>query len=221
MTSSATARALAPGDRLVLATHNRGKLAEFELLLRGTGITLASAAEFGLAEPEETEDSFAGNARLKAVAASGACGLPALADDSGFCLAALDGAPGIYSARWAGPGRDFGLAMRRVHEALAASTTPADHRAWFISVMCLAWPDGRTELFEGRIDGAFCWPPQGSHGHGYDPVFLPDGSALRFAEMAEADKNRISHRGRCFERFAAACLPTHQPANAPPGAPDR
>ena len=200
-------RRLAPSERLVLASHNAGKLAEFALLLQGRDIALLGAGALGLPEPEETGDSFAANAELKALAAARASGLPALADDSGFCLRALDGAPGIYSARWAGPGRDFGVAMRRVQEAVAASATPADDAAWFISVLCLAWPDGHTENFEGRIDGSFRWPPAGNNGHGYDPVFQPEGQALRFAEMTEGEKNAASHRARAFALFASACLP--------------
>ncbi len=200
-------RKLERGDRLVLATHNSGKLAEFAQLLDGSGISLTSAASLGLQEPEETEDSFAGNARLKALAAATASGLPALADDSGFCLRALGGAPGIFSARWAGPGKDFTLAMERVRDALAASANPADDAAWFISVLCLAWPDGHCQSFEGRIDGAMRWPPRGGNGHGYDPVFEPAGETRRFAEMTDPEKNAISHRGRSFALFARGCLP--------------
>ncbi len=200
------ARRLARGDRLVIASHNRGKLAEFDLLLAGSGTTLLSAGTLGLAEPDETEDSFAGNARLKAQLAAAASGLPALADDSGFCLRALDGAPGIHSARWAGPDRDFASAMQRVHDAVMACPDPSD-AAWFISVLCIAWPDGHTESFEGRVDGIMCWPPRGTNGHGYDPVFQPEGHALRFAEMTDMEKNAISHRARSFDLFAAACLP--------------
>ena len=207
-TAPGLVRRLAPGDQLVLASHNRGKLAEFDLLLAGSGIALLSAAALGLAEPEETEDSFIGNARLKALAAATASGLPALADDSGFCVRALDGAPGIHSARWAGPDRDFAMAMRRVHDAVAAAgAAGGSDAAWFISVLCLAWPDGRTEAFEGRIDGALCWPPRGTNGHGYDPVFQPEGEVRRFAEMTDLEKNAISHRARAFARFAKACLP--------------
>ena len=200
------ARRLQRGDRLVLASHNRGKLAEFDLLLAGSGVTLLSAGALGLAEPDETEDSFEANARLKAMAAARSSGLPALADDSGFCVAALDGAPGIYSARWAGPDRDFAWAMQRVRDAVSAHPDPSD-AAWFISALCLAWPDGHTESFEGRIDGTLCWPPRGSNGHGYDPVFRPEGQALSFAEMTDPEKNAVSHRARSFARFAAACLP--------------
>ena len=199
-------RRLARGDRMVLASHNRGKLAEFDLLLAGSGITLLSAAALGLAEPDETEDSFTGNARLKALAAATASGLPALADDSGFCVRALGGAPGVHSARWAGPQRDFAMAMQRVHDAVAAVADASD-AAWFISVLCLAWPDGHAQQFEGRIDGILRWPPCGTNGHGYDPVFQPEGQALRFAEMTDPEKNAISHRARSFALFAAACLP--------------
>ncbi len=198
---------LARGERLVVASHNAGKLAEFELLLRGRDIELIGAAELGLHEPEETEESFAGNARLKAQAAARASGMPALADDSGFCVRALGGAPGIYSARWAGPGRDFAHAMHRVREAVLAAADPGDDAAWFSCVLCLAWPDGAFASFEGRIDGALRWPPRGERGHGYDPVFQPDGHQLRFAEMADHEKNAISHRARAFAELAAACLP--------------
>lgn len=195
---------LAAGDRLVLASHNPGKIEEFRALLDGTGVTLVSAAELGLAEPDETEDSFAGNARLKAHAAAKAANLPALADDSGFCVDALDGAPGILSARWAGPGRDFGVAMQRVHDALG---NVAESKASFIAVLCLAMPDGTDAVFEGHINGQFVWPPRGTGGHGYDPVFVPNGEARSFAEMLEAEKNTISHRARAFAGFREACLP--------------
>ena len=200
-------RSLRRGDRLVIASHNPGKLAEFELLLAGRGLILLGAASLGLLEPEETADSFAGNARLKAQTAAAAAGLPALADDSGFCLRALDGAPGVYSARWAGPGRDFAQAMQRVREAVQGSATPSDDAAWFISVLCLAWPDGEHACFEGRVDGVLRWPPIGGNGHGYDPVFQPDGARLRFAEMTDQQKNAVSHRAHAFRLFAEACLP--------------
>lgn len=197
---------LSRGDRLVLASHNKGKLAEFEALLDGTGVTLVSAADLSLPEPDETADSFDGNARLKAHAAAKAANLPALADDSGFCVAALDGAPGILSARWGGPTRDFGMAMQRVHDEGAAALE-ADPHAWFIAVLCLALPDGSDAAFEGRINGQFVWPPRGTGGHGYDPVFMPNGEARSFAEMLEAEKNAISHRARAFKQFKDACLP--------------
>ena len=197
---------LAGGDRLVLASHNKGKLTEFAALLAERGVTLVSAADLDLPEPEETEDSFVGNARLKARAAATASGLPSLADDSGFCVAALDGAPGIFSARWAGDARDFGVAMQRVQDELQARGGD-DRHAWFVSVLCLALPDGRDAVFEGRIDGQFVWPPRGTGGHGYDPVFVPNGEARSFAEMLEMEKNAISHRARAFAKFRDACLP--------------
>ncbi len=197
---------LSRGDRLVLASHNQGKLAEFEALLGGSGITLVSAAALGLPEPDETADSFAGNARLKAHAAARASGLPALSDDSGFCVAALGGAPGIHSARWAGPGRDFGVAMQRVHDQ-GGEALQADPQAWFVAVLCLVLPGGDDATFEGRINGQFVWPPRGTGGHGYDPVFMPNGEARSFAEMLEAEKNAISHRARAFAQFHDACLP--------------
>ncbi len=196
---------LSRGDRLVLASHNQGKIAEFEALLGETGIELVSAAALGLAEPDETADSFAGNARLKAHAAARAADLPALADDSGFCVGALDGRPGIYSARWAGQPRDFAAAMRRMHDEAGAGLE-ADPAAWFVAVLCLAWPDGSDATFEGRIDGRFVWPPRGTGGHGYDPVFVPNGDARSFAEMLESEKNAISHRARAFAKFREACL---------------
>ena len=157
------ARQLAPGSRLVLASHNQGKLTEIIALLAPHRVDVVSVGALGLPEPEETEPDFAGNARLKALAAATASGRPALADDSGFCVAALGGAPGVVSARWAGPSKDFGAAMRRVHDELGAAI---DQRAWFISVLALAWPDGHVELFEGRVDGNVAWPPRGLHGFG-------------------------------------------------------
>lgn len=197
---------LSRGDRLVLASHNGGKLAEFAAMLDGTGITLVSAAESGLAEPEETESDFAGNARLKAHAAARASGLPALADDSGFCVKALDGRPGVLSARWGGPERDWTAAMQRVHDE-GGTALEADPAAWFICVLCLALPDGQDAVFEGRIDGSVSWPPRGSGGHGYDPVFVPRGDGRTFAEMLEVEKNAMSHRARAFALFREACLP--------------
>jgi len=194
-------RRLDPGTRLVVATHNPGKLREMRELLAPHGIELASAGELGLPEPEETEPDFAGNARLKAVAAARASGLPALADDSGFCVAVLDGAPGVVSARWAGPGRDFAAAMARVHRE--AGDAP-DRRAWFVSVLCLAWPDGEAALFEGRVDGVHVWPPRGDRGFGYDPMFLPDGSARTYGETDPAEKHATSHRARAFAKLLAA-----------------
>lgn len=187
----------------MVASHNAGKVREIDDLLKPFGIDAVSAADLGLPEPEETEDSFVGNARLKALAAARAAGLPALADDSGLCVDALDGAPGIHSARWAGPQRDFALAMRNVEERLQArkATTPEARRAHFACALCLAWPDGTSEVFEGRVDGALVWPPRGENGFGYDPVFQPDGHAETFGEMAPADKHAMSHRARAFEKF--------------------
>jgi len=199
-------RRLARGDRLVLASHNAGKLKEFDALLSPFGITLLSAGALGLPEPEETGTSFAENARLKAEAAATAAGLPALADDSGFCVRALGGAPGIYSARWGGPAKDSLLAMTRVHEEGGAALA-ADPAAWFVAVLCLAWPGGEDAVFEGRVEGRVAWPPQGAFGHGYDPIFIPEGETRRFAEMPEAEKNQVSHRGRAFGLFREACLP--------------
>jgi XTP/dITP diphosphohydrolase len=197
------ARSLGAGTRLLLASHNRGKLREIAALMAPYGIETISAADLGLPEPEETAPDFAGNARLKALAAATASGLPALADDSGFCVAALGGQPGIYSARWAGPDRDFSQAMARVHREVADNP---DRRAWFICALCLAWPDTETATFQGRVDGAYTWPPRGTHGFGYDPVFVPLGATLTFGEMAPAEKHSGSHRARAMAQLAASCL---------------
>ena len=194
---------LARGSRLVVATHNPGKLAEMTALLAPYGIETVSAGALGLPEPEETAEDFEGNARLKACAAARGAGLPALADDSGFCVAALGGAPGVVSARWAGPGRDFSVAMARVEREMGNA---ADRRAWFISVLCLALPDGRATCFTGRVDGAVSFPPRGTHGFGYDPIFVPEGDRRTFGEMRPEEKEAISHRSRAFRAFAAACL---------------
>ena len=197
------ARKLAPGSRLVLASHNKGKLREIEDLVRPLGMEVVSAAALGLSEPEEDAPDFAGNARIKALAAARASGLPALSDDSGFCVAALDGAPGVLSARWAGPGKDFAAAMALVHERIADSP---DRRAWFIAALCLAWPDGHTETFLGRVDGALVWPPRGGFGFGYDPIFLPIGATETFGEMDPAAKHAVSHRARAFAQVLVACF---------------
>lgn len=196
------ARRLAPGNRLVLATHNAGKLREMDALLAPLGVATVSAAELGLPEPDESAPDFAGNARIKALAAARG-GDVVLADDSGFCVAALGGAPGVYSARWAGPGRDFAPAMARVNRELSAA---ADRRAWFVAVLCLAWPDGYTETFLGRVDGTAVWPPRGELGFGYDPMFVPAGGTRTFGEMAAVEKHALSHRARAFEQLRAACL---------------
>jgi XTP/dITP diphosphohydrolase len=186
-------RQLQPG-RLVLATHNPGKVVELAELLSPHGLEVVSAGALGLPEPEETEDSFIGNARLKALAAATLSGLPALADDSGLCVDGLGGAPGIYSARWAGPGKDFAAAMRRVNDELGSRPRTAH----FICALCVAWPDGHTEVMEGRVDGTLVWPPRGGNGFGYDPMFLMDGKRETYGEMARAEKEADNHRARAF-----------------------
>ncbi len=191
------------GARLVIASHNAGKLREITTLLAPFGVTIAAAADLGLAEPEETGASFAENAALKARAAACASDLPALADDSGLVVPALGGLPGIHSARWAGPERDFRGAMRRVEAELGDSD---DHRAHFAAALALAWPDGHCEIFEGRVEGALSFPPRGTRGFGYDPIFVPDGHAITFAEMEPAEKHAISHRARAFRKLVAACF---------------
>ena len=197
------ARRLPPGARLVLATHNPGKLAEIDALLRPHAVAAVSTGALGLAEPVEDAPDFVGNARIKALAAARASGLPALADDSGFCVAGLSGAPGVLSARWAGPAKDFGLAMTRVQAELGAA---GDRRAWFVSALCLGWPDGRTDSFVGTVHGLATWPPRGGHGFGYDPMFIPSGHGRTFGELPPAEKHAASHRARAFEQLAAACL---------------
>ncbi len=197
------ARRLAPGERLVLASHNKGKLAEIADLLRPLGLEVVSAADLGLEEPVEDAPDFVGNARIKALAAARATGLPALADDSGFCVAALDGRPGVHSARWAGPEKDFRAAMARVNDEMGQAP---DRRAWFIAALCLGWPDGHTETFVGRVDGTAVWPPRGALGFGYDPMFLPEGAAHTFGEMAPDAKHSVSHRARAFAQLVATCL---------------
>ena len=200
--------------RLVIATHNAGKLREFEELLRPFDLSLLGAAALGLEEPEETGSTFRGNAILKAQAAARASGLVALADDSGLCVDALDGAPGVYSARWARPTKDFGAAMARVERELEAHAAPPPWRAAFVSVLALAWPDGAVETFEGRVDGSLVFPPRGTAGFGYDPIFRPDGHDRTFGEMSSHEKHGIpldgslalSHRARAFQKFAHARL---------------
>ncbi len=197
------------GDTLVLASHNPKKLKELEGLLAGRRISVRSARDLGLPEPAETEPDFTGNARLKALAAAAAAGLPALADDSGLVLAGLDGRPGVHSARWAGPGQDYPAAMARLVAALATrfgSFAAADRRAAFVSVVCLAWPDGETVCVEGRVDGQVVAEPRGSGGFGYDPMFLPEGESRTFAELTQAEKDRLSHRGRAMRALLEACF---------------
>jgi XTP/dITP diphosphohydrolase len=197
------ARRLPADARLVLASHNPGKSREFEALLTPHGVTMLSAGELGLPEPEESAPDFAGNARIKALAAAVATGLPALADDSGFCVAALAGAPGVHSARWAGSAKDFAAAMARVHDELGGTE---DRRAWFVAALCLAWPDTHTESFHARTEGSVVWPPRGDRGFGYDPIFQPAGGVLTYGEMTPQEKHPVSHRARAFAQLLAACL---------------
>ena len=196
------------GERLLLATHNRGKVEEVRALLAPHGVEVVSAADMGLPEPAETEDSFLGNARIKARAAVAATGLPALADDSGITVDALGGDPGVRTADWAETpgGRDFTLAMTRTHDALLASGAPEPWTARFVSVLVLAWPGGEEQSFEGAVEGRVAWPPRGPLGHGYDPIFVPEGHQRTFAEMTAEEKNALSHRGRSMRAFAEACL---------------
>ncbi|MGH6976897.1 MAG: RdgB/HAM1 family non-canonical purine NTP pyrophosphatase [Stellaceae bacterium] len=191
------------GGRLTIATHNPGKLVEIAELLRPYGVETIGAAALGLPEPEETGATFEANARLKAVAAARASGLPALADDSGLAVAALGGAPGIYSARWAGPKKDFAAAMQRVERELVGKP---DRRATFVAVLALAWPDDRVAIFRGEVHGTLVFPPRGPHGFGYDPIFVPEGGHETFGEMAPAAKHAVSHRGRAFAKLVAACF---------------
>jgi XTP/dITP diphosphohydrolase len=186
-----------PGDRLVIASHNPGKVEEIAALLASFGVETIAAGSLGLPEPEETGDSFEANAALKARASTEASGLPALADDSGLVVPALGGAPGIYSARWAGPAKDFRVAMERVHRELGDK----DRSARFIAVLALAWPHGDTELFRGEVDGTLTWPPRGDRGFGYDPMFIPRGGTLTFGEIDPVEKHRISHRARAFAKL--------------------
>ena len=187
--------------KLVIASHNPGKVREIEDLLRPLGIAVVGAAALGLIEPEETGHTFAENAALKARTAAEAARLPALADESGLAVAALDGAPGIYSARWAGPGKDFSFAMKKVEAALQGK---ADRRAKFVAALALAWPDGRCDVFEGEVEGALVWPPRGARGFGYDPMFVPEGYAITFGEMEPARKHEMSHRARAFAKLVKA-----------------
>ncbi len=195
---------LEAGTRLVVATHNPGKARELAEILDGR-FELVAAGELGLPEPEETEATFSGNALLKARAAADASGLIALADDSGLSVTALDGAPGIYSARWAGPGKDFAMAMRKVEERLEEAAAE-DRSAWFTSALAVAWPNGPAVVVEGRVDGTLTFPPRGDRGFGYDPIFVPEGEILTFGEMDPATKDAMSHRARAFVKLKAALL---------------
>lgn len=195
---------LIKGMRLVVATHNPGKAVEIDALLDGH-YEVVTAAGLNLPEPEETESTFAGNALLKARHAADRAGEVALADDSGLSVAALDGAPGIFSARWAGPDKDFAFAMRRVEERLEEIGSD-DRRAWFTSALAVAWPDGATVVVEGRVDGLLTFPPRGDRGFGYDPIFVPDGYSQTFGELDPALKDSISHRARAFAKLKAALI---------------
>jgi XTP/dITP diphosphohydrolase len=196
------------GTTLLVATHNAGKLEEFREILGPLGITVTSAKEHGLPEPVETEATFVGNARIKAHAAAQATGLPALADDSGLEVAALNGAPGVYTADWAETpnGRDFIMAMTKTHDALIAANAPEPWTARFCCTLVLAWPDGHDEVFEGHVNGALVWPRRGADGHGYDPMFQPDGEDRTFAEMSHAEKNALSHRGAAIAALLKGCF---------------
>src|ERR1700676_145407 len=201
--------------RLVIATHNPGKLAEMRELLAPHGVEAISAGELGLGEPEETGDTFGANATIKAIAAAKSAELPEFADDSGLVVDALDGAPGIFSARWAGPNKDFSAAMTRIERLLQerGATAPAQRKAHFVSALCVAWPDGHLEEVEARADGTLVWPPRGTAGFGYDPAFQPDGHTRSFGEMSSIEKDGLpplglglSHRARAFVNLAEICL---------------
>ncbi|WP_050928838.1 RdgB/HAM1 family non-canonical purine NTP pyrophosphatase [Aestuariivita boseongensis] len=196
------------GDRLLVATHNQGKLEEIAHLLEPYGVAVVGAAEMNLPEPEETETTFVGNARIKAHAAAKATGLPALSDDSGIEIDALDGAPGVYTADWAETpnGRDFVMAMTRAHDELEAKDAPHPRTARFCCTLVLAWPDGHDEVFPGVMEGEIVWPMRGDQGHGYDPIFQPKGYAQTFGEMDRWEKNRISHRADAFRKLVAGCF---------------
>ena len=189
--------------RLVIATHNKGKLAEIDDLLRPYHVDVVSAGDLGLPEPDETGATFEANAELKARAATEASGIPALADDSGLVVPSVGGEPGIFSARWAGPQRDFALAMRTVQDRLGEKR---ERRAHFVAVLALAWPDDHVEVFRGEAHGTLIWPPRGTKGFGYDPMFLPDGHALTFGELEPEQKHGISHRANAFRKLVAACF---------------
>ena len=213
MNAKETPRLCLP-KRLVAATHNAGKLREIGDLLRPFGIEAVGSAALGLLEPEETGSTFRDNAVLKAEAAARASGAAALADDSGLCVEALGGAPGVLSARWAGDARDFALAMTRIERELRAARAPQPWRAYFTSALALAWPDGRVEVFDGRVDGELLFPPRGTQGFGYDPIFRPDGHVRTFGEMSAAEKHglppdgslALSHRARAFQKLSQALL---------------
>ena len=191
------------GEALVLASHNPGKVREIAALMQPFAVKVISAGALGLPEPEETGTTFEANAELKALAAARASERPALADDSGLCVVALGGDPGIYSARWAGPGKDFALAMKKVEERLAGKD---DRRGFFVAALSLAWPDGRVETFRGEVHGTLVWPPRGTRGFGYDPMFVPEGGTATFGEMDPEAKHAISHRAVAFRKLIEACF---------------
>mgnify|MGYP001945377813 CR=1 FL=1 len=196
------------GPRLVVASHNPGKVREIGDLIAPFGFETVSAGDLGLPEPEETGSSFIENARLKSDAAAQASGLPALADDSGLCVDALDGDPGIYSARWAGPGKDFAVAMEKVEQGLQdkGAVTPAQRGAHFVCALSLSWPDGHAEIFEGKVFGDLVWPPRGDKGFGYDPVFVARGETITFGEMDPDKKHGMSHRAQAFRQLIETCF---------------
>lgn len=196
------------GKTLLVATHNKGKLEEMAHLLEPFGVSVVGAGEMNLPEPDETEDSFVGNARIKAHAAAKATGLPALSDDSGLTIDALDGAPGVYTADWAetGNGRDFAMAMTRAHDEIITSDAAQPWTAQFRCTLVLAWPDGHDEVFEGVAPGQITWPMRGKDGFGYDPIFIPEGYDVTFAEMDRWEKNKMSHRGAAVAKFVAGCF---------------
>lgn len=196
------------GDRILIATHNAGKLEEMQQLFAPLGVSVVGAAEMNLPEPEETETTFVGNARIKAHAAASATGLPALSDDSGIEVEALDNAPGVHTADWAETpnGRDFVMAMTKTHRLLEEKNAPLPRHARFCATLVLAWPDGHDEVFAGKVNGTLVWPMRGEVGHGYDPMFQPDGYNITFAEMDPAAKNEISHRADAFTQLIAACF---------------
>lgn len=201
------------GTKLILATHNPGKLQEFRRLLRPWEVTIVSAGELNLPEPEETGETFVENARIKAAFCCSETGLPALSDDSGLAVPALDGAPGVYSARWAGPEKDFYAAMERVRTELEVWKIPEDRwQAHFVCVLALAFPDGETHYFEGMVHGRLIFPPRGDKGFGYDPIFIPEGYNQTFGELEPEVKNAISHRARASERLIRECFTDVPPA---------
>jgi len=193
------------GGKLVIASHNLGKVREIGELLAPFGVDVVSAGDLGLPEPIEDGDTFIANAQIKALAAATAANLPALADDSGLCVHSLKGEPGVYSARWAGPGKDFAVAMEKVEHALKAAKNK-DRSAHFACALTLAWPDGHMESFEGQVHGSMTWPPSGAKGFGYDPTFIPDGHTITFADMLPAEKHAISHRAAAFKKLVKACF---------------